>query len=338
MRAVDSPGPLTAVAIARHADTVVCSPHFDDAVLCCWSVLDRDQDCAVLNVFTGAPDAGFTSWVDHLNGASTSAAYMCQRALEDRNALSVAGKLPIDLGMLEVQYRLRQSPALHALLRRMRLLRFVLLRLPVLRTALYAVSAPSPEKLADAIMQAAPGAANVCAPAGIGGHADHLLVRQAAAVLASRGLNVRLYADMPYAVRYGWPRWIAAPDAPREQDRASAFWVRHLNALHLDDPMEMATVVHLTPEERARKASAIRQYASQIGALSAGRMRGWLQDAALSYEVYWQLLPATATQPRHAFVGGPRLAGSTGAMTRGASELNGRRGTAQPAGPNSCAR
>ncbi|HEY1227015.1 MAG TPA: GNAT family N-acetyltransferase, partial [Ramlibacter sp.] len=61
----------SAVAIAVHADTVVCSPHFDDAVLCCWSVLDRDKDCAVVNVFTGAPDAGFTSWIDQLNGAST---------------------------------------------------------------------------------------------------------------------------------------------------------------------------------------------------------------------------------------------------------------------------
>lgn len=286
--------PVVNSATLSRARTVVCSPHFDDAVLSCWSTLDRDENCAVVNVFTGAPRAGVTTWYDQLNGAASSAAHMHERALEDRDALSLAGKTAIDLGMLEVQYRLRQSPLLHAMFRRVPPLRFAMLRLPFFRAAVYATPDPAAEQIAEQIEQAVPGASMLCVPAGIGGHRDHLLVRRAGLVLASRGMQVRLYADMPYAVRCGWPRWVAAPDGERPVDRASAYWARHLDALrpHLGDPNQQAKVVHLTPEERARKVMAVRRYATQVGSLNAGRTRGRLDDdSTFAYEVYWDLQP-----------------------------------------------
>lgn len=275
---------------------VVCSPHFDDAVLNCWSVLERDQSCEVVNVFTGAPSGPFTSWIDQANGASSSAAHMDTRALEDRAALSVAGKKAIDLGMLEVQYRLRQSKLLHSTFRRVPPLRFVMLRLPFLRPLLYSTPSPDPERIAEAIMQAVPGASHFCVPAGIGGHRDHVLVRQAGVALAARGMAVRIYADLPYAKRHGWPRWISTPEGERKNDRASAFWARHLEGLHTQlggDPVKTAVVIKLTPEESARKAKAFSHYTSQIASLNSGRTRGWLQDdRAFAYEVYWELRPA----------------------------------------------
>jgi hypothetical protein len=272
--------------------TVVCSPHFDDAVLDCWSVLDREDDSAVVNVFTGAPGGRFASWYDQLNGASNSAAHMHQRSLEDRAALAVAGKAAIDLDLLEVQYRLRQSPWLHALFRYVAPLRFAMLRLPLLRPALYRTPAPHPEQIADAIVRAMPGASHFCVPAGIGGHRDHLIVREAGVVLASRGLNVRMYADLPYAVRYGWPRWVDASDGQRSIDWPSLFWRRHLHGVGdvIGDPVREAIVVRLTPEESARKAAAFSRYATQIEPLNSGRTRGWLKDGrAFAYEVYWNL-------------------------------------------------
>jgi LmbE family N-acetylglucosaminyl deacetylase len=270
--------------------TVVCSPHFDDAVLSCWSVLEREENCTVLNVFTGAPAAGFTAWYDQKSGASSSAGHMQRRALEDRDALSIAGKEPVDLGLLEAQYRLRRTPLLHTMLRRVPPLR-AMLRLSVLQPALCGVSPPRPEQLADAIAQAAPDATSVWVPAGIGGHPDHMLTREAGAVLASRGMAVRLYADQPYATQYGWPEWIARGDGERKMDRASAWWARHLASLNLGDAIATATVVRLTSEETARKAAAIHRYATQIRSLCSGRGRVWLtdQDGALGYEVQWEL-------------------------------------------------
>ena len=282
------------------ARTVVCSPHFDDAVLNCWSVLDRDRSCAVVNVFTGAPS--FTSWGDRRNGAPSSAAQMQQRALEDREALAVAGKTAINLGMLEVQYRLRKNPFLHtgplrllsATLKGMPLLRSAVVGLPFVRPMLYATPAPEAEQIAETIVQAVPGASIFCVPAGIGGHRDHLLVRQAGAVLASRGLSVRLYADLPYAVIHGWPVWISAPEGQRATDRASALWARHLQALRpqVGEPIEHARVVRLTPEERARKAEAVRRYTTQVATIDAELARGGLdEESAYAHEVYWDLQP-----------------------------------------------
>jgi len=281
---------------ALHARTVVCSPHFDDAVLSCWALLDRDPDCAVINVFTGAPRAGFTSWYDQMNGASSSVAHMHQRAIEDRNALSVAGKTPVDLGMLEVQYRLRQNEWLHTLFRCLPPLRFAVLRAPVLHSALSTTPAPSAEDIADAIAKAAPNATTVCVPAGIGAHTDHRLVRQAGAVLASRGLHVRLYADMPYAVRYGWPGWIGHAHKQRANDRTSSFWRREIEGLVPGDVIEKATVVGLSREECARKLAAIRRYTTQIDSLSTGRLRHWMRESALGYEVYWELQDVASTR------------------------------------------
>src|SRR6478672_2874207 len=68
---------------------VVCSPHFDDAVLNCWAVLGRQSTCAVVNVFTGAPRAGFVSWYDQQTGAVCSTAHMQERAAEDAAALAL---------------------------------------------------------------------------------------------------------------------------------------------------------------------------------------------------------------------------------------------------------
>lgn len=286
--------PAADSATVPRTRTVVCSPHFDDAVLSCWSTLDRDENCAVVNVFTGAPRGGFTPWYDQLNGAANSAAHMRERALEDRDALSLAGKTAIDLGLLEVQYRLRQSPLLHAMFRRVPPLRFAMLRLPFFRAAVYATPDPAAEQIAEKIAQAVPGASILCVPAGIGGHRDHLLVRRAGLLLASRGMQVRLYADMPYAVRCGWPGWVRAPEGERTVDRASAYWARHLDALRPDlgDPNRQAKVVRLTPEERARKVMAVRRYATQFDSLNAGRTRGRLEeDSTFAYEVYWDLQP-----------------------------------------------
>ena len=272
--------------------TIVCSPHFDDSVLSCWSVLDREESCAVVNVFTGAPGGGFVSWYDRQNGAFNSASHMLERALEDRHALSVAGKTATNLGMWEVQYRLRRSPLLHTVFRRVPPLRFVMLRLPLLRPMLYGTPAPVAQQVADAIAQAAPAASSLWVPAAIGGHRDHLIVRQAGALLASRGMSVRLYADLPYAVMHGWPGWISAPEGERREDRASALWARHLKALRLQvgDPIKQARVVQLTPDERARKEIAVRRHATQVNSLNSGRTRGRLDEkSTFAYEVYWEL-------------------------------------------------
>jgi pimeloyl-ACP methyl ester carboxylesterase len=61
-------------------DTIILSPHFDDAVLSCWHLLASAGEVLVVNVFAGEPPAGTLGWWDELAGASDSAAAVRQRA------------------------------------------------------------------------------------------------------------------------------------------------------------------------------------------------------------------------------------------------------------------
>ena len=73
--------------------TVILTPHFDDAVLSCWQVLEAGEEVVVVNVFTASPAAGRPlAWWDRLTGARDSFARMAERRAEDRAALALAGR------------------------------------------------------------------------------------------------------------------------------------------------------------------------------------------------------------------------------------------------------
>ncbi len=141
---------------------VVVSPHFDDAVLSCWSLVDGPGDVTVLTVFTEGPAPGLVADWDRDTGVD-SATRMRQRVDENRAALAIAGREPLDLGLKE---------------------------------AIYGGDGVDPE-----LLRAHLGAADqVYAPAGVGVehvNREHVLVRDAC--LALRG-DCRLYADQPYSL------------------------------------------------------------------------------------------------------------------------------------------
>ena len=143
-------------------NVVVLSPHFDDAVLSCWTVIESDDDVSVVTVFTGGPQPGIVTEWDRDTGVDSSTR-MIQRAEENRQALALAGRQPTDLGLLEGQYGSGEVDA------------------DVLAT-----------HLRDADL--------VYAPAGVGVehvNAEHVVVREAC--LSVRA-DARLYADQPYSL------------------------------------------------------------------------------------------------------------------------------------------
>jgi hypothetical protein len=140
---------------------VVVSPHFDDAVLSCWTVVESDDDVSVVTVFTGGPEPGIVTEWDRDTGVD-SATRMVQRVDENRRALALAGRQPTDLGFLEGQYGSGEVDV------------------DVLAT-----------RLRDADV--------VYVPAGVGVahvNAEHVVVRDAC--LSVRP-DARLYADQPYS-------------------------------------------------------------------------------------------------------------------------------------------
>jgi LmbE family N-acetylglucosaminyl deacetylase len=243
-----------------NAPAVVLSPHFDDAVINCWSVLTGDDDVRVVNVFAAAPAGGSTTLWDRICGASDSSVHMRARVSEDLKALGRAGRTAINLPFLDSQYQRRR---------------------------------PSLARLDAALAEALATAAAVYAPAGLGfdPHPDHVLVRRLAVAASRNGVPVHLYADVPYAVAFGWPDWVTGTSAGERID-VDAFWQRLERDVPSIASLRGAKVVRLSPEAAERKLEAMCAYRTQFAALDGGSI-GLLRNPLIhGFEVFWEVAPS----------------------------------------------
>jgi LmbE family N-acetylglucosaminyl deacetylase len=225
---------------------LVLSPHLDDAVLSAWCDL---RGAVVANLCTAVPPRGVVGDFDRTKGAVDGAAFMAARLEEDSAALALADVgSRIELGFLDAQYRDRPLDP-------------------------------------DAIRAALPPAERILAPAGLGGHPDHVSARDAA---LATGAMVTLYADLPYAARVGWPAWVTGDDQRRHW-RPEARWDLFLAAV----PGRLSPrAIALDAEQLAAKERALRTYATQFEVLNGGPVNRLLNPAVLGFEVRWDVSPA----------------------------------------------
>jgi LmbE family N-acetylglucosaminyl deacetylase len=240
------------------APALILSPHPDDAVLDCWSILTGPGAAQVVNVFAGMPRSGELAYYDRLAGARDSADHMRRRVAEDREALGLAGRSARNLGFLARSYR-RGRPE------------------------------PSLAQLESALLTCADGASLVYAPAALGSpHPDHELIRAYALRLAGDGMPVRLYADLPYCGVYGWPAWVSGHEPDPRLD-VDAYWESSAGEAAAHLTRERAAVVRLAPEAAAAKLAAMRTYRAEFAVLDRGPV-GQLSNPALhGYEVFWSV-------------------------------------------------
>jgi LmbE family N-acetylglucosaminyl deacetylase len=231
---------------------VVLSPHLDDAVLSAWSVLRSPGEVQVVNVCSGLPGSNLLSPWDRLTGATDSRTRMLERLREDRVALTRAEREATSLGFPEAQYRHGPLGA---------------------------------GALLEALERVMDGAAQVWAPAGIGGHDDHVQVRDTALELAVRdGAELKLYADLPYAVKYGWPGWVSA-DADDPHLVVEAWWQRFLPA-----DLDLKPAKHaLSIADARRKLHALAAYRTQLPGLNGGKLELLQRRCIIRYEVSWSV-------------------------------------------------
>ena len=234
----------------------VLSPHPDDAVLSCWHVLTSPDDVSVVNVFAGTPNGGSesaTAWWDRLTGASSSAARMADRLAEDAEALSRAGRTAYNLPFLDAQYRTGRQAA---------------------------------EPIAQQLALLLEPDTRIYAPAGFGFISDHDIVRAAAVTLADRGYDVVFYADIPHAIRFGWPASVTGEPRDCAVD-VDAYWDAML-ARSFPDGGTFAVEVHeLDDDAQAAKLAAVRTYRTQLPGLIA--LNGRLAEPdTLRYEATWR--------------------------------------------------
>jgi LmbE family N-acetylglucosaminyl deacetylase len=237
--------------------SVILSPHLDDAVLSCWSVL-TNPDAQVINVFAGLPsERALLSWWDRVSGASSPRQRALERAQEDQEALAVLGLEPLNLGFVDDDHR---------------------------------DGAQDVEPLVAAIAPLLEPDATVYAPAGIGAHQDHRAVRAAGLELHRRGFAVTLYAELPYCNTFGWPHWVTGEEPSPFLDVAYD-WESCLEGEGLSIGPERALVRRLDDAEREAKLSALRCYRTQFSGLERGAVRFLSSGDTLAFEVFWPLEP-----------------------------------------------
>jgi LmbE family N-acetylglucosaminyl deacetylase len=242
------------------APVVILSPHLDDAVWSCYSLLVGPEDVVVATVFAGIPEGG-PGWWDAQCGITDSAAHVRARRAEDEAVLSALGRRAVHLDLLDGQYRDGPVPA---------------------------------ADIAAALADALPRLRHAYVAGGIG-HPDHALVRDAGALLHERGVPVTVYADYCYCTREGWPTWIAADGRP-EADRQ---WREAFGGL-VGDGLEHPQVVRLTDDESRRKLESMQGYVTQFENVEAEEPRWQFDGKPSgdpdkrSIEVVYRL-PAVAT-------------------------------------------
>jgi LmbE family N-acetylglucosaminyl deacetylase len=237
-------------------DTVILSPHFDDAVLSCWHVLASAAEVLVVNVFAGEPVAGALGWWDRLAGATDSATAVRTRIEEDRQALALAGRTAVNLPFLDSQYRQDDQ---------------------------------APEEIVDALRGVLLAGARIYAPASLGDHhRDHTIVRAAALALQAEGADVVLYADVPHATLDGWPRWVLGGSSSGADPTAER-WANQLETTGIPVERMDATVHRLPAEAHAGKLEAVLAYGSQIAPLQQVFGSSLEDPQLLGFEVDWRL-------------------------------------------------
>jgi LmbE family N-acetylglucosaminyl deacetylase len=216
---------LSAPTVDPGAPAIALSPHLDDAVWACFSLLAGYRPLDVATVFAGIPH-GHGGWWDRECGITDSAAHVRRRRAEDTATLGTLGRRALHLPLLDDQYRDGEPVA--------------------------------PEQVVAALREEAPQVSRVYAWAGIG-HPDHMIVRDTGVALARAGVPVTLVTDYCYNTRRGWPTWVAPDGRPQADEQ----WSEVLRSI-LGDRISSPRIVRLDEEQSARKLEAMRGYVTQF--------------------------------------------------------------------------
>ncbi|MEU6881604.1 PIG-L family deacetylase [Streptomyces sp. NPDC046712] len=196
--------------LAAGAPLIALSPHLDDAVLSCGALLLYARErvpVTVATFFTRAGPPPYTlsgrQYLRQAGCADAEELYAARRA-EDRAVLERMGVAWRHFGLVDGLFRRKERRSPGAGGRSARLFPeldhvYPTYRLHLSRGRLSAHDAETLRGVTDAIEALLrPGPGLVLAPLGVGGHADHVLVRTAAAL---SGHRVVFYSDFPYNLR-----------------------------------------------------------------------------------------------------------------------------------------
>lgn len=191
--------------VKKFDNIIILSPHTDDAVLSCGSLLTKlagKKDITVVNIFSNANKKPYTvsarKFMKYSLGYSDSTKLYTERINEDKKVLSQFSIEPIDLGLPDALFRRKKKQVL--------LGKYIAEFDHVYPTYRFHILGKiSQDDEALSVLRKKLAIYNnkktlIFAPFGIGNHVDHRIVRMVSEELFA---NLILYSDFPYNVRTG---------------------------------------------------------------------------------------------------------------------------------------
>ena len=230
------------------AETLILSPHYDDAALSCGGLLARLADegraAAVLTLFAARPDyTDLSPFAQQIHGRPLADEdLISQRRAEEAEALAILQARSVLGPWLDCIYRRDAAGS-----------RWLVTDEAALFGPPDAEDAPLVEAIVAWVTTQATASrgCEIIAPLAVGNHVDHQLARRAALRLHQRGACVRFYVDYPYAVRQ--------PDALAQ------------TLVQLPNDVQwQIEAIPLSAAQVTRKIEAILAYRSQLAVLFPG--------------------------------------------------------------------
>ncbi|MFH8576417.1 PIG-L family deacetylase [Streptomyces zaomyceticus] len=205
--------PLTSfvrTVVGSDVPVLVLSPHLDDAVLSCGGLLGwagRRAPVTVATLFTETAPPPYTRSARHYLkqlGVDDAEDLYAERRAEDRRVLERLDVRYCHVGLVDGLFRrpAQPRPGTERLARLLPELAHVYptYRLHLSRGRVSPLDTEMLREVGETIDALLPGPSGglVLAPLGVGGHADHILVRDAA---AKCGRRIAYYSDFPYNQR-----------------------------------------------------------------------------------------------------------------------------------------
>lgn len=222
-------------------ETLILSPHHDDAVLSCWGQIDG-QETRVITVFAGLPkDRSMQGHWDRLTTGNNGVASVVTRSGESLDALAHAEQPVRHSGFpyIDRQYAGRSKRDIDAIA----------------------------DKIENNMHDGEFHTYRTIASLGGGNylrrHPDHATVRDVGLELSNRGKRVQFYADIPY--------WLPIHNFDNWPERLNEERIKRM----LDRDVEIE-VVELTEEQQQRKHKAVETYETQydmVNLLALGALK-----------------------------------------------------------------
>lgn len=222
---------------------LLVSPHLDDAALSCSARILSGQINEVVTIFAGVPPTNtpLSEW-DRLTRATSAASRVRERRAEDEAAWASIAQPFQQLNHVETQH-----------------------------------AAPNPRAISADIARAAKGYRTVLLPAGIGGHADHCIVRNIG-LSVIKNADILLYGELPYAAFYGWPPGNHHLDV-------EAYWRDAFRAVASNSKISSPRLVRLAPHQKRAKFTLLGHYRSQFSAVTGGSLNLAMESPLFDYEI-----------------------------------------------------